>query len=260
MRPQWLGLLAVVLVAASAMAWLGNWQLARAREHGGSAQLERLQRPAEPLGRLMNAHARFPATAADHPVTVTGQWEGAGQLLVTPRAQDGVTGYWVLTPIRLPDGTAIGVVRGFTRDPQTAATSLPTGEVTVTGVLRPGEAAAERDPGQGSGLPAGEIDRIDPVELIARWQGSLFTGYVVADPDAAVQGSGTGALTPVPQISQRSGLALQNLSYAVQWWIFAAFGLIFWWRLVRDDHRGMLADGPADSPRGGDVPVAESRQ
>ena len=37
-KPRWLVLLVLVLVLSSGMAWLGNWQLARAREHGDAAR------------------------------------------------------------------------------------------------------------------------------------------------------------------------------------------------------------------------------
>jgi cytochrome oxidase assembly protein ShyY1 len=152
--------------------------------------------------------------------------------VVPGRRQGEERGSWVLTALRLDDGSAVPVVRGFSANdatPSGSSSGLPTGRVRVDGVLRPGEPAVVRDPGRTSGLPHGQIERIDPVELIERWSGPLFTGYVVAVP-AAGQG-----LDAVPVVAERSGLALQNLSYAVQWWIFAAFGLLLWWRLVRDD-------------------------
>jgi cytochrome oxidase assembly protein ShyY1 len=39
---------------------------------------------------------------------------------------------------------------------------------------------------------------------------------------------------PAPQ-PQRSGLAWRNLAYALQWWVFAAFALVLWWKMVRQD-------------------------
>lgn len=240
LRPRWLALLALVLLVASGMAWLGNWQLDRAREQGGSAQRERLAAAPVPLQSLFGAREQFPVAGLDRPVWVEGRWEPGTELVVPGRRQgdqSGRRGYWVLTALRLDDGSAVPVVRGFTASVEPGVVpsgspsgSLPPGRVRVDGVLRPGEPAVVREPGQTSGLPEGQIERIDPVELIERWSGPLFTGYVVAVPAA---GAGLDA---VPVVADRSGLALQNLSYAVQWWIFAAFGLFLWWRLVRDDH------------------------
>jgi surfeit locus 1 family protein len=229
LRPRWLALLALVLLVASGMAWLGNWQLDRAREQGGSAQRDRLAAQPVPLQSVFGAREEFPVAGLDRPVWVEGRWEPGTDLMVPGRRQGEQSGSWVLTALRLDDGSAVPVVRGFTSSGSSSG-SLPTGRVRVDGVLRPGEPAVVREPGESSGLPEGQIERIDPVELIERWSGPLFTGYVVAVP-AAGQG-----LDAVPVVADRSGLALQNLSYAVQWWIFAAFGLLLWWRLVRDDH------------------------
>ncbi len=258
LRPRWLALLLVVLAVVSGMAWLGSWQLDRARQQGERAQRERLAAEPVELISLFGARQRFPPEGADRPVRVGGRWEGQGQLLVVGRRQPETDrlGYWVLTPLRLDDGSAIGVVRGFADTPQApgaAPQALQAGQVEVTGVLRPGEPAVVRTPGEDAGLPAGQLDRIDPVELIERWDGPLFTGYVVAVPAV---GAGLDA---VPVVSDRSGLALQNLSYAVQWWIFAAFGLWLWWRLVRDDHRGVLS-GRAAGPDATAEPVSAGMQ
>ncbi len=237
MRPRWLAVLAVVLVAATGMARLGEWQLQRARDNGGAARRAAAARPAVPLTSLMAPQHRFPADAAGRSVQVSGRWDAAGQLLVAGRVQAGVRGWWVLTPLLLDDGAAVPVVRGWTSDPGAAPAPAPAGPVQLTGVLLPGEPGVNRAPGQASGLPAGQLDRIDPAELVQRWTYPIYTGFVVAGSGPAVV---PATLTPVTVGSPDGGLALQNLSYAVQWWLFAAFGLFLWCRLVRDDHRGLL--------------------
>jgi cytochrome oxidase assembly protein ShyY1 len=80
-------------------------------------------------------------------------------------------------------------------------------------------------------------------------------GYVVQTSASPASADALRAVPPQPP----AGLAFQNLSYALQWWLFSAFGIFFWWRLVRDDHRGTLRppepaapDGP---PVGDDEPV-----
>lgn len=255
LRPRWLALLAVVLAAVSAMAWLGSWQLDRARQLGVDAQRERLAEDPVALTSLFGPRERFPGEAAERPVSVDGRWEPDDQLLVPDRRRQGESGFWVLTPLRLDDGSVLAVVRGFTPSRSAAvgsAATLPGGVAEVSGVLLPGEPTDPRPPGQPAAVPAGELERIDPVELIEVWDGPLYTGFVVAVPPV-----GDGLLD-VPLISDRSGLALQNLSYAVQWWIFAAFGLWLWFRLVRDDHRGMLHGPPPDVPDAPQDPQAQA--
>jgi len=234
LRPRWLALLAVVLVAATGMARLGEWQLQRARDNGGAAQRAQAVRPAVALTSLLAPQHSFPPEAAGRPVQVGGHWDPSGQLLVAGRLQGGVAGWWVLTPLLLDDGSAVPVVRGWTADPGSAAAPAATGPVQVSGLLLPGEPAVDRAPGQGSGLPAGQVDRVDPADLVQRWPYPIYTGFVVSA--AAVPAT----LSTVTVGGSDGGLALQNLSYALQWWLFAGLGLLFWWRLVRDDHRGLL--------------------
>jgi cytochrome oxidase assembly protein ShyY1 len=91
------------------------------------------------------------------------------------------------------------------------------------------------------------------------WPYPLADGYVV-QTSASPAAAGLRAVPTEPA----GGLAFQNLSYALQWWLFSAFGLFFWWRLVRDDHRGTLhPPGPtgAEGPPVGDdetVPAADA--
>lgn len=38
-------------------------------------------------------------------------------------------------------------------------------------------------------------------------------------------------------VSQRKHFDLQNFGYSIQWWLFSAFALFLWWRIVRDAAR-----------------------
>ncbi len=254
-RPRWLALLAVVLLAAVGMARLGQWQLARAREQSAQAQRQRQAHPPRPLLDVLRARQPFTNGDADQPVVAQGRWDGARQVLVTQRPVGGVPGYWVLTPLLLDDGSAVAVVRGWVAEPPApAAVPSPPGRVQIAGVLQPGEPAVDRSPGQTSGLPAGQIDRVDLTELIQRWPYPLLTGYVVMTGQSP---RGSPGLGTVPVVLPGPGLAWRNLSYAVQWWVFAAFGLFLWWRLVRDDHLDRLGrrTGPSPEAAGGDPPA-----
>jgi DNA-binding transcriptional regulator of glucitol operon len=35
-------------------------------------------------------------------------------------------------------------------------------------------------------------------------------------------------------VSESKHFSLQNFGYTIQWWLFAAFTLFLWWRVVRD--------------------------
>jgi cytochrome oxidase assembly protein ShyY1 len=242
LRPRWLALLALVLAAATAMSLLGHWQLTRAGETGARAAKERAARSPVDLPGVLAPRTSFPARLADLPVRATGRWDGGRQLLVPERRRDGRVGWWLLTPLVLDDGSAVPVVRGWVPavDDPAAAPSPAGGAVTVVGSLRPTEPPADRAPGQGSGLPAGQVERVDGPTLIARWPYPLLTGFVVqTGQDPPPQGARP---LPVP-LDVGTGVGWRNLSYALQWWLFAGFGLLLWFRIVRDDHRRRVVAG-----------------
>lgn len=273
LKPRWLALLALVIVVASGMARLGQWQLDRARANSRPAQQALLEREPVPLTGVFPPRTMFPGTGADLPVTVSGTWDTARQFLVTPRrAATGETevktlGYWVLTPLRLDDGSAVGVVRGWVRsadDPAVSPAGLPTGRVDVTGILQQADLPSERRPGEPSHLPAGQLDKVDMPHLIEVWPYPLYTGYIVLTAQSpASTGPSLQAVTVTPP---SGGYALQNLSYAAQWFLFAGFGLFFWYRVVREDHRADLASAGTTTPgtttpgAGAPEPVGDDEQ
>lgn len=238
------------------MAWLGTWQLARAKERSAESVAERQSVAPRPLTEVLGPQQSFTGEMVDLPVIATGTWDGARQLLVANRRLDGVEGLWVLTPLVMADGSAVGVVRGWvaSADDPAARAPLPSAvqgssAVQVRGVLTPGEAPVDRLPGQASGLPDGQIAAVAVPELVKQWPYPLLTGYVLATQvEPAVQ----PAPALVPTVDEvATGWQLRNVSYAVQWWIFAGFGLFLWYRLVRDDHRGTLTSpslSPSPSP------------
>lgn len=242
LKPRWLALLAVVLVAAAVMARLGEWQLDRARQKGErDRQTAAAAKPPVPVEQLLPVRSVFPASAVDRRVTVRGRWDPSHQLLVPGRRLGDTTGLWVLTPVRLADGSAVTVVRGWVPDAATAASApaaLPAGDADIAGVLRPSEPVGDLLPGAVADAPAGQVPLVSAALLAQVWPYPLADGYVVQTSPPAP------GLQAVPT-ERGGGLAFQNVSYALQWWLFSAFGLFFWWRLVRDDHRGALNPSPS---------------
>jgi surfeit locus 1 family protein len=73
-------------------------------------------------------------------VLATGHFRHDQEMLIGPRMRDGTDGYMVVTPLERENGTTILVNRGWIdkkhRDKRTRPDGLPTGEVTVEGLLR----------------------------------------------------------------------------------------------------------------------------
>lgn len=235
LRPRMIGLLVVLLAAAAACARLGVWQLERAEVRGAAAAereaQEVLTAPPVPLADLIGPAETFSGDLVARKVVAVGTFDDAATVLVTGRSHDGRTdGYLVLTPLRVDDGGVLPVVRGWSATPDVAP--APDGRVEVVGWLQVTEEA-------GAPISDGRTDAISAPQLLTTWGGPVYTGYLVvqsSDPaDPAVAG-GIELLDPPTRAG--SGLNVQNLAYAAQWWIFGLFAVGLWWRLVRDEAAG----------------------
>jgi cytochrome oxidase assembly protein ShyY1 len=146
---------------------------------------------------------------------------------------DGKQGYYVLTPLRTPDGHAVAVVRGWAAGNPSAATAppaAPTGTVTVTGRLQASE-SSDTDGAVDGGLPAGQLGMISPATLVNLLPYAVYDGWVAADHVPA-------GLTAVPTVQPGGGngltlRAFQNLGYTLEWFVFAGFAVFMWYRFVR---------------------------
>jgi surfeit locus 1 family protein len=136
-RPGLAATLAVLFLLPLLLS-LGFWQLDRARQKAElqTAFAEHFDRTSIPLrevidpGDFVHLYRR---------VVASGRYDGQRQFLLDNQVRDGQPGYHVLTPLRLADGTAILVNRGWislgeSRQvlPEIAVTTEP---VTVDGWL-----------------------------------------------------------------------------------------------------------------------------
>ena len=134
------------LAAAALTARLGLWQLDRA------AQKNRLQAALDsqlalpPLPPADLARDAAGAAAQQHrAVVVEGQWLAALTVYLDNRQMNGRPGFYAVTPLRLDDGSAVLVQRGWLpRDAndrtRIAAAPLPRGRVQVQGRIAPAPA------------------------------------------------------------------------------------------------------------------------
>jgi cytochrome oxidase assembly protein ShyY1 len=219
----------VALVVAVTCVGLGFWQLRRLHDRralnarilaGGSAP------PVAIEGTTLPPDARAFARAS-----ATGTYDTGHEVLVYGRNLDGEPGSDVVTPMRLPDGGAILVLRGWVpfaiqRAP-VAEAAPPSGAVTVEGTLLP-------DEGDGSNRPdADGIVRTLDVEGIASTLSYDVAPLPIRLTDQRPAQSGDlPRPEPPPQLSEGP-----HLSYAIQWFSFAVIALVGAVILVRRDRR-----------------------
>lgn len=259
LKPKWLGLLGLVVVIVVAFIQLGRWQLGVAKDQALEDQLARAKAQGTvALADVLKPHQAFPGELSGRPVTATGRYAVDEQVVIVDRRLAGVAGYWVVTALHTEGGATLPVLRGFVTDPA-EATAPPTGAITVSGGLAPGESPL-RDAGRAP-LPEGQMRSVDLAVLVNEWSGEFYNAFVFLDREqpatgvAGAEPADAGALnglTHVPTPTGEIGFQWRNGAYAAQWWVFALFAVWMWWRMVRDDHRksraavGTSPDEPAD--------------
>lgn len=243
MTRRWLGALALAAVFATACVFLGRWQFGRYEAKSARAQLitSHLTAPPVPLDDVLPAGMpRLPDGQGWRRVSARGTYDGAGQHYVRNRPQNITYGFEVLVPLVLPGGDAIAVDRGWVRNDERGAHVLPpvppapTGAVTVTGWLRPGEEALGRD------LPAGQLASIDLPALAAATGHRTRPAYLLLDIERTA--AGATPARPQPLLPPDTGLG-PHFAYALQWWGAAPLGFVLVGFYARREWLDSLPEG-----------------
>ncbi|MEW9527266.1 SURF1 family protein [Microbispora sp. NPDC049125] len=242
--PRLVALHLLVIGVLVSFTILGRWQLG-VFESSGKPRLAADPAPVA-VSRLSQVGEYMPGDVVGRRVTAQGAYDAAGQLLVADRLPDVSApggraakgrGFWLLTPLRLADGTTVSVVRGWVARPDDPATAVPPGPVTVTGRLQLAEQSGDV---QRSGpLPRGQVSNVSIAELINLWPDArVRDGFVVAT-EQSPPSQATAVAVPPP--IEGAGFNWRNLAYAAQWWIFALFAVFMWFHFVRDAVRAERA-------------------
>ena len=224
-----LAALATVLLTAR----LGVWQLSRAGEKNAlQAAIDRQARqpvltvlPPQPAELVALQHRR---------VELTGRWSAAHTIYLDNRQMFGRPGFYVVTPLLLPDGRALLVQRGWQpRDARDRArlVEVPTreGDVRIAGRIAPPPARLfEFDAAE-----AGRIRQNLDLGAFARETGLRLLPLSVLQT-APADDDGLQRAWPVPD----SGVA-KHYGYAFQWFGLSALVvfLYVWFQFIQPRRR-----------------------
>jgi len=208
-----------VLVLTVSFCALGFWQLARNTHK-------------QALVRRARAAYAAPAPDASSSVppgnraSASGRYDAAHEVLLRNQVHNGKDGDDVLTPLVLADGTAVVVDRGWIPvigDQTTPGDAAPAaGPVVVRGIVHTSSALSPQDSVVDAGgqlaLPRVDLARIGrtvPYRLVPRW--------IEAQAQSPAPLAGSPALPQPPPPDQ-----VNHMQYAIEWFSFAAIGVIGW--------------------------------
>jgi surfeit locus 1 family protein len=230
------------LVLAAVTARLGVWQLDRAGQKiraqtalEARSAMPRL--PADALARTSDeALAQF-----QRRIELQGLWLPAFTVFLDNRQMDARQGFFVVTPLRLADGSAVLVQRGwlprdFTDRSRVALPPAPAGSVAVRGRIAPGPGRIYEFAGVASGPIRQNLD----LAAYARETGlTLRPVSIVQDandgddgPAAPPDGLLRHWAAPASDVQMHHG-------YAFQWFALSALtiALYVWFQIINPRRR-----------------------
>jgi cytochrome oxidase assembly protein ShyY1 len=195
------------------------------RRHDNELITQHLAMDPVPLSTVVGPGDEVDDRLAWTRVRATGTYDVDHEVTVTFTTRDGQPGVDVVTPLVMPDGSAILVDRGWLATQNTTerpdnVPAPPPGNVIVTGWLRQNSAADDHavEPVDG------QVRAISSEGMASSVPYDLVSGYLnlrSQEPPAAT----SLELEPRPELGQGP-----HFFYGLQWWFFGAlavFGL-FW--------------------------------
>ena len=196
---SWIPLLAAAIIAVVCVR-LGLWQLDRLEQRKARNATIAAAFHEPPMSAEL---ARKGGATRFRRVTATGRWDYGRESVVSGRTRNGSPGVHIVTPMILGDSEEILVNRGWVYSPDARTIDLPRWR--------------EGDRGQFVGY----VDELPS----ALQPSSPARPYVVALADSGSQPAAAGerpVRLPIPAFGDEG----PHLSYAVQWFSFAAIALI----------------------------------
>lgn len=228
----------IALAAVLVCAWLSNWQWQRAHY----TQTTPASGEIVDFDQLSPLRDFLPPTSVGVKTTVSGTWQENGRMLFSERPLDGKqlinpdpdsktivswavpVGNWVVDLLNLPDGSSVGVVRGWALPDEVVPPV--SGPAEVTGVLQPSEDSL------GNGLIQ-LPNYLTTNALLEVANANMHDGYLVAtEPTSSLK-----LVKPIFDSPQKVGLHWRNVVYTANWIIFGIIIAGMWWRIIQEEFK-----------------------
>lgn len=226
-------LLLAALSLAAATLRLGVWQLDRAAQKTALQSAIDSRRELPPLAERGLASSAAEAEGQFHRrVLLEGRWLREFTVYLENRQMNGRPGFFVVTPLRLADGSVVLVQRGWqARDAmdrtRVVEPATPAGTVSFMGRIAPPPARLYEFDGAASGSIRQNLD----LDAFARETRLALKPFSVLQLDASPPASDVllrDWLQPAADVHKHYG-------YAFQWFALAALtiGLYVWFQILR---------------------------
>ncbi|WP_022892080.1 SURF1 family protein [Agromyces subbeticus] len=241
---RWAGYLALTIVFAIVCSALGAWQFNRRAE--ALAELARIDANYDaapvPVGDALPDRAAFDIDQRWQIVALSGEYLPDDEVVVRNRPFGGSSGFEVITPFRLDDGTVFMIDRGWIAQNAEGRPSVvpppPDGEVQVEARLKAGEGRIEGRTSTGA-----EFATIDLPELAERVGEPSYTGAYGVLVQSRADAETPPLAAPRPERDEGP-----HLSYALQWYVFALLGFIgLAWAANQERKANAAASGAVDA-------------
>jgi surfeit locus 1 family protein len=242
------GLLAAILVLAAAAVCvrLGFWQLDRLEQRRAYNETLRTAMAQPPLtldAAAYAAAASDPEAHAYRRVRAVGRYRPRPLMVLRGRSLGGRPGVNAVSALELADGGVVLVDRGWIPSPDGASAPPAVvgveGPAAIEGILQPmavGQGAAAPAPVAAEGDTVWSFRTLEAREMAARVAAPVLPLYVRLLP------GGTEAAEPPLPVALPELTEGNHLSYAVQWFSFAAIAVGGLLLMLRIGQRGARAD------------------
>ncbi|RKR74171.1 SURF1 family protein [Frondihabitans australicus] len=240
---KWLGYLGIAVAFAIICVLLSHWQWDRRSENLALQDKLDANYNAKPVSIdsvLPTLHS-YDSSDEFKPLRLTGHYLTSKTYLARDISYNGYPGFDVLVPLQLASGRVFIIDRGWvaTGNDHDYPDSIPTppkGEVTVVARLAPAQGDV---PGRTDPKGVNEVARIQPADIAKK---TGLTAYTAAYGKLKSETPSPGAANlPKPALKPQVDWSL-NLSYAIQWVMFAlaAFGFLIY--VIRQEYDARYSD------------------
>jgi cytochrome oxidase assembly protein ShyY1 len=238
---RWIGYFGVALVFALICVVLSHWQWERKAEN--LALLDKLNanynsKPVD-LHTILPSRSSYSSNDEFKQVKVTGRYLTKETLLLRDQSYNGFPGFDVLVPLQVANGDVFIVDRGWIptgndHDYPDSIPAPPKGEVTVVARL----AGTEPYPNGRTDIPAQrEVQAIDLSDI------QKYVSQPVYSEAYGNLKSETPSVGTMPKLAQKPSVDYGlNLSYAIQWIMFAVAAFAFFGYAIRQEYDNLNSD------------------